>query len=91
MEIEHMQPFVQETVNTFEVMLGVKPEARELETKESTDGTYDISAIIGISGADTGGVVVSFPEAVACKIVSRMLGEKLTEVNRTCRTASASS
>ncbi len=82
MDVNHVQPFIQETVNTFEVMLGVKPSAQELETKESTDGTYDISAIIGISGSGTGAVVVSFPEDVACKIVSRMLGEEITEVNQ---------
>jgi chemotaxis protein CheX len=82
MDIAHMEPFIQETVNTFDVMLGVKPEAKELETKESTDGTYDISAIIGISGSGTGGVVVSFPAEVACKIVSRMLGEEVTDTNQ---------
>ncbi len=82
MDIEFMQPFVQETINTLEVMLGVKLESKKLEMKESTDGTYDISAIIGISGSGTGGVVVSFPEDVACKIVSRMLGEEITELNQ---------
>ncbi len=82
MDVEHMEPFIQETINTFEVMLGVKPDSKELETKESTDGTYDISAIIGISGSGTGGVVMSFPKDVACKVVSRMLGEGLTEVNQ---------
>ncbi len=82
MDVEHMQPFIQETINTFEVMLGVKPEAKDLETKESTDSTYDISAIIGITGSGAGGVVLSFPEDVACRVVSRMLGEKLTELNQ---------
>ncbi len=82
MDVEHVQPFVQETVNTFEVMLGVRPEEKELTTKESTDGTYDISAIIGITGSGTGGVVMSFPEDVACKVVSRMLGEEITTVNQ---------
>jgi chemotaxis protein CheX len=82
MEAEHMQPFVEETINTCEVMLGVKPEAKELETKDSTDGTYDISAIIGISGSGAGGVVMSFPEDVACKLVSKMLGEEITELNQ---------
>ncbi|MHC5057691.1 MAG: chemotaxis protein CheX [Planctomycetota bacterium] len=82
MDIRHMQPFVDETINTFEVMLGIKPEEKELETKDSTDGTYDISAIIGISGSGAGGIVVSFPEAVACKLVSRMLGEELAGLNQ---------
>ena len=82
MDIEHMEPFIQETIKTFEVMLGVKPDSKELEIKESTDGTYDISAMIGISGSSTGGVVISFPEDVACKIVSRMLGEEISELNQ---------
>ncbi len=82
MDIEHMQPFIQETIHTFEVMLGVKPEPRDLETKESTDSTYDISAIIGITGSGAGGIVLSFPEDVACKVVSRMLGEEVTELNQ---------
>jgi chemotaxis protein CheX len=77
-----MQPFIDETINTCEVMLGIKPETKELETKDSTDGTYDISAIIGISGSGAGGVVMSFPEEVACKLVSRMLGEEITELNQ---------
>jgi chemotaxis protein CheX len=82
MEVQHMQPFVDETINTCEVMLGIKPETKELETKDSTDGTYDISAIIGISGSGAGGVVMSFPEDVACKLVSKMLGEELTELDQ---------
>ena len=82
MDIAHMEPFIQETINTFDVMLGVKPESKELVTKESTDGTYDISAIIGISGSGTGGVVVSFPAEVACKVVSKMLGEEVPEINQ---------
>ena len=82
MDVAHMEPFIQETINTFEVMLGVKPEDRELETKDSTDGTYDISAIVGITGSGSGGVVVSFPEDVARKVVSKMLGEEITELNQ---------
>ena len=79
MDVEHMRPFVVETVKTFELMLGVKPEEKDVERKERTDGTYDISAMIGITGSGTGGVVLSFPEEVACRVVSRMLGEELTE------------
>ncbi len=82
MDIDHMEPFIQGTIKTFEVMLGVKPDSKELEIKESTDGTYDISAMIGLSGSSTGGVVISFPEDVACKIVSRMLDEEISELNQ---------
>ncbi len=81
MDIEHMRPFIVETVKTFELMLGVKPSENEVETKTRTDGTYDVSAMIGITGSGTGGVVLSFPEDVARKVVSRMLGEELCEVN----------
>lgn len=82
MEIKHMEPFVQETINTFEVLLGVRPQEKELSTKDCPNGTYDVSAFIGLSGPGTGGVVLSFPEDVACKVVSRMLGEEIKEVNQ---------
>ncbi len=82
MDVEYMEPFIRETVNTLDVMIGLKPAERELEVKESTDSTYDVSAIIGITGSGTGGVVMSFPLEVACRLVSRMIGEEFTEVNQ---------
>jgi chemotaxis protein CheX len=82
MGTEYLDPFVVETIKTFEVMLGVKPEATGQTSKETTDGTYDVSAIIGISGAGTGGVVISFPEAVACAVASKMLREEITQVSQ---------
>jgi chemotaxis protein CheX len=81
MDVEQMRPFVAETVKTFEVMLGVRPTESEPEEKQETDSAYDVSAIIGISGTGTGSVVLSFPREVACKAVSRMLGEEFSEVD----------
>lgn len=82
MNEEHIQPFLQETVNTFEMMLGIQPSEEDLEIKSTPDSTFDVSAIIGISGSGSGGVVISFPADTACKIVSQMLGETLSEVNQ---------
>jgi len=82
MDSEHLTPFIHETVKTFEMMLGAKPEVTEKSSKRSTDGTYDVSAIIGVSGSATGGVVLSFPEEVACKVAGKMLSEEVTEVTQ---------
>lgn len=82
MDVEHMQPFVFHTINTFEVMLEVTPEASMAEPKQDARVMYDISAIIGISGSAAGAVVMNFPKDVACKVVSRMLGEELTEADQ---------
>lgn len=81
MDVEHMKPFAIQTARTLDMMLGIKLTENEVETKSSTDGTYDVSAILGITGRGAGGVVLSFPEDVACKIASIMLDEEKTEVD----------
>jgi chemotaxis protein CheX len=82
MDEKYMQPFVTETIKTMEVMFGARPEEGEMLQKDSPDGTYDISAMVGISGAGQGAVVVSFPKDVACRVVSSMSGEELTEIDQ---------
>lgn len=82
MDIEHVRPFVQHTIKTFEMMLGISPHEEQTEAKEHANATYDVSAIIGLSGSGTGGVILSFPAAVACKVVSQMLGEELVKLDQ---------
>lgn len=81
MDVEYMRPFVLETIRTLEVMLGVTPTESDIKSKQDTDATYDVSAIVGLTGSATGSVVLSFPEKAACAVVSRMLGEKQDEIN----------
>ena len=78
MDIEHIRPFIYQTISTFETLLGIRPEEQEVATKDGPYATYDVSAIIGISGSGTGGVVLSFPKDVACKVcppVEQMAGD----------------
>ncbi len=82
MDIEHIRPFIYQTISTFEMLLGVRPIEQDVETKDRPYATYDVSAIIGITGSGTGGVVLSFPEDVACKVVGRMLDEHIAEVDQ---------
>jgi chemotaxis protein CheX len=58
----------------------VRPGAPYLkDSKESFGG--DISGVIGlVSDHFNGTVVISFPEATYCKIMSKMLGEEFTEL-----------
>ncbi|MHC4507037.1 MAG: response regulator [Planctomycetota bacterium] len=80
MDSRHIQPFVDETIRTFDLMLGVTVKAVGEEKKESADSAYGLSGTVGLSGSATGGVVLSLPEDAACKIVSLMLREQVEEV-----------
>ncbi|MBI3856536.1 MAG: chemotaxis protein CheX, partial [Planctomycetes bacterium] len=75
MKPEQMKPFVEGTVEVFESMLRIKLRESEVELKTASEGTFDLSAVIGLTGAATGSFVLSSPVETARKIVGRMLGE----------------
>lgn len=79
--VTHIQPFVDETIRTFDLMLGVAVSKVGEEKKEGAESVHDLSGVVGISGSATGGVVLSLPEDTACKIVSRLLCKEVDEVN----------
>jgi CheY-specific phosphatase CheX len=82
MNVEHARPFLHQTVRTFEMMIGVRPVEMEMNAKEVPEATHDVSAMQGLSGPGTGGVVLSFPELVACKVANCMLDETYDTVNQ---------
>ncbi len=73
---EHINPFIQATVDALSVMAQVTAEKDSVSIKEDNLATYDISGIIGLAGEVIGSVVLSFPRATACKVVSKFLGDK---------------
>jgi chemotaxis protein CheX len=79
--VTHIQPFVDETIRTFDLMLDVAVRKVGEEKKEGAESVHELSGTVGISGSATGGVVLSLPEDAACKIVSRLLCEEVDEVN----------
>ncbi|BAI81769.1 conserved hypothetical protein (plasmid) [Deferribacter desulfuricans SSM1] len=74
MKAEHINPFIESTISVFKTMIGVTPQRKSLEMKKSDIATYDISGIIGLSGQAIGSVVISFPESLALKVVSKFMG-----------------
>lgn len=76
-----IQPFVDETIRTFELMLGVTVTKVGEETRENPEGVHDVSATVGIAGSATGGVVLSMPKSAARKIASQLIGEQVDELS----------
>lgn len=76
MNPELMKPFVQGTVEVFESLLKVRLRESPLEIKNAPEGTFDLSAVVGLSGSATGNFVLSAPQETARRIVSRLLQDE---------------
>jgi chemotaxis protein CheX len=63
-------------------MASIQAEKAGLELKEDLITTYDVSAIIGLTGETSGSIIISMPESLACKIASNMLMEEITSMNK---------
>jgi len=75
MEIKHIEPFIEATVNMFRDMLSLESEYRTpyiMDKNETHD--WDISGIIGIAGDSKGVVVISFEAGLARTITGMLTG-----------------
>ncbi len=86
MKAEHINAYIQATKQLLEVMFNIeKFEKKFLNTGDDTETTSEVSAVIGIAGACTGAVVLSFTKEVAIKMVSQLVGEDIIDLdNDTC-------
>ncbi|MGL1902739.1 MAG: chemotaxis protein CheX [Fibrobacterales bacterium] len=75
--IEHVNPFLKATVETYKTMLGVEPRPGKPVLNQGSGIKYDISGIIGLTGDVLGSVSMSFPKDTALKSISAFLGEKV--------------
>ncbi len=82
MNVAFINPFIEATVRSLDMMAGIKAEKTGLELKEDLIATYDISSIIGITGETSGSIIISVPAKLACKIASNMLMEDVTSLNQ---------
>lgn len=73
--VEFINPFIDATRNVFSTMCGVDAQRKKLFLKDDHKMLGDVSGVMGLTGAATGSVVVSFPKRLACLMVGRMLGE----------------
>jgi chemotaxis protein CheX len=82
MNVAFINPFIEATLRSLEMMASITAEKTGLSVKEDLITTYDISAIIGLTGDTAGSIILSFPKNVACRIASNMLMEEMRELNQ---------
>ncbi|MDR3685285.1 MAG: chemotaxis protein CheX [Geothrix sp.] len=87
MNVAFINPFIESTLRSLEMMASIAAEKVGLSVKEDLITTYDISAIIGITGDTSGSIILSFPVGVACRIASNMLMEEISSLDKSVEDA----
>jgi len=84
LDTEFINPFLNATMHVLKVQATTEARPGKVHMKRATDQTMgDVSGIIGIvSDAFNGSVVISFPEQTFLKIMSSMLGEEYTKLDK---------
>ena len=67
MNVAYINPFIEATLRSLDMMAGIKAEKAGLELKEDLITTYDISSIIGLTGETSGSIIISMPVNLACR------------------------
>ena len=78
----YVEPFVEVTVNTFKEFVGVEVQPRHphfLDPEKEFE--WDISAVIGLSGAVKGAVIISMKANLAIKLADQLAGEGHQEID----------
>ena len=81
MDVKFINPFLNGTISVLKTMAFVEPKPDKPYLKKDAMARGDVSGIIGLTGAVTGSMALSFSEGAILKIVSNMLGEEINEVN----------
>jgi chemotaxis protein CheX len=79
--VEHVNPFIQSTIETFKKMVGIEAKPGKLVLKNDSGLGYDISGIIGISGNAKGMISLSFPKETALSVTNKFVGTAHTEIS----------
>jgi chemotaxis protein CheX len=78
MDVSYVNPFVVSTIETMQKMLNIESKAGKLSLKDSTLHSYDVTGVIGLTGEAAGSICLSFPQDIAFKAVSALLGMEVT-------------
>lgn len=87
MNVAYVNPFIESTLRSLDMMAGIKADKTGLALKDDLITTFDISAIIGLTGETSGSIIISMPESLACKVASNMLMEEITSLNKSVEDA----
>jgi chemotaxis protein CheX len=80
-KVEHVNPFVTSTMETFAKMVGTEAKPGKVALKKTATLNYDVSGIIGLSGGAKGVVSLCFPKASALSITNKFMGANHTDFN----------
>ena len=92
MDVAYINPFIAATRDVFGTMVKMpfsvgKPRLRE--ASERLHKLYQVSVVIGLSGAVSGVLVLNLPEAVALSIAESLTEKTAKELNTDCMDALA--
>jgi len=87
MDVKYINPFLEGTLHVLKTMAMVEPKAGKPYLNTGMHAKGDVSGIIGLTGAASGSLALSFTEKCIFKIVSNMLGENHKEINADVRDA----
>jgi len=81
MDVKYINPFLSSVQNVFDTMINVPFKLGKPNLRQDKNPLYEISGIIGLSGAVTGCVVISLSKPIALQLVSALIGEEVTEID----------
>jgi len=87
MDVRFINAFIEGTLNVTKTMAMVSPVPGNPYLKKDALANGDVSGIIGLTGDVTGSMALSFSEKSILKIVSNMLGEEISEINKDIKDA----
>ena len=81
MNVDYINPILNALRDVCDSMLGLPIAFEKPRLKRASNPAYDISGVVGISGAMAGSVVISFPDNVALLFASRLLETDLHAID----------
>ena len=87
MKVEFINPFIESTLKSLEMMAQITASRSNLALKEDLITTYDISSIVSLAGEVEGSIIVSMPSQLACKVSSNLLMEECAELDENVQDA----
>lgn len=87
MKVEYINPFIESTLKSLEMMAQITANRENLELKSDLITTYDISAIVSLTGEVEGSIIVSMPQGLACRVASNLLMEECETVDQNVQDA----
>ena len=79
MKVEFVNPFIKAATEVLDAELGGDSKRGNLRLEKSSVTTNEITAMVGVTGNVSGLVLYSMSQDTALGIVSRMMGQDLTE------------